>query len=115
MTIARVGGREVETRAPLDVDVFGAERQGFSKQPAALLFRPTEVAAFPRGPTRDDHRPASVRQCAGNIWIGNRVEAQLDQVGVGRLVAPLAEFRQRRRRHGQTEQRHKKSLFNRSG
>ena len=75
--------------------------------------------------TMTGRAPAGER--AGDVGIADRVEPQLDEVGVGRpRRARCAQLRHRRRGHGDTEQRwslvikpstwhsQKKSLFNRS-
>src|SRR6267142_4217480 len=76
------------------------------------------MAAFPRRTARDDHGAATSGEGAGDVRIGDRVETQLDQVGVCHLVALLTELGRRRRGHGYTKARfcHRpktKSPFNR--
>ncbi len=72
----------VEARTPFDVDILGAERQRLAEDATALLLRAFELAAFPHGPARHDHRPPPALQRAGNVRVADRVETQLDQVGV---------------------------------
>ncbi len=76
-----------------------------SQQPAPLVFGALELPAFPRRPAGDDDRPAAARERASHVRIADRVEAQLDQVGVGDGVAPPAQFGRRRRGHGDAEKR----------
>ena len=113
----------VEMRVPFDVHVLGAEGQRLAKQPPALFLRSPELTAFPRRTAGDDDRPAAARERAGDARILDRIETQLDQIGVSHQVPLAAEVRRRRGRHGyaETRPRHvsitdqKKSLFNRGG
>ncbi len=105
----------VEARAPLEVDVLGALRQGIREDLLPLFLRPAEFAAFPRGAARDDRRPCPPRERAGDVGIADRIEPQLDEIRVLHGVAALAQFGRRGAGDGYAEQRfgHKKSLFNR--
>ena len=98
--------RSSKPRAPLEVDVLGAERERLAR---GCRWRsssdPCEVPAFPRRPAGDDHRPPAAGERAGDVRIADRVEPQLDQVGVGDRVAPAAQFGRRRRGDGHAEQR----------
>ena len=60
-------------------------------------------------------RPAAPGERAGDVRIADRVEPQLDQIGVGDRVALLAQLGRRGGGDGDAKQwfRHKKSLFNR--
>ena len=83
----------VEPRTPFQVDVIGAERQRVGEDPPAFVFRSGERTAFPVRPAGHDHRTPPPRQRAGGRRIANRVEPQLDQVGVDDRVAPLGATR----------------------
>ena len=114
---ARMRHEIVEARARFDVDVLRAERQRVGEDAPSLFFRALEVAAFPLRTARDDDGTAPAGQRAGDVRVADRVEAELDQIGVGDLVAAAAQLGHGRRCHGYTEQwlRHqadtKKSLF----
>jgi hypothetical protein len=66
------------------------------------------VPAFPTRAAGDDHGTGTSGQRAGDIRVGDRVEAQLHQVGVAsRLFAPLAKIRERRGADGHAQLGHK--------
>ncbi len=95
------GDEIVEVRAPLDVDVLGAERERLGRA-AACALPPDPVNAPPSHAGRHvtitgRRRPASAPATSG---IADRVEPQLDQVGVGHRVAPPAQLRHRGRGDG---------------
>jgi hypothetical protein len=105
----------VEPRAPLEVDVLGALRQGIGEDPLPLLLRAAEFAAFPRRAAGDDRRPRPPRERAGDVRIADRIEPELDEICVLHGVAALAKFGRRGACDGYAKQGfgHKKSLFNR--
>ena len=79
--VASTHGRALEGRK-LNVDVLGAHGPGFVQQPQPRLLASAEVPAFPARAAGDDHRACPSGQRAGDIRVGDHVEAQLHQVGV---------------------------------
>jgi len=102
---ARPGDQVVEVRPPLEIDVFGAQRQRLGQELLALLFRALKPPALPRGAAGDDDRACPSGECAGDARIADRVEPELDQVRVCDGVTPLAQLGRRRGRRGDTELR----------
>ena len=75
---------------------YSAPRASASREePTALFFRAVERAAFPGRPAGDDHRQPPAGERAGDVRVADRVEPQLDEVGVAHGVALAAQFRRR--------------------
>jgi hypothetical protein len=102
---ARASEELVEPRPPLDIDVLGSERERVVQYPAPLLLRAGELPAFPFRAAGHNHRAAAVGNGAGDVRIAHRVEAELDEVGLGDGVAPPAQFSRRGGGHGDAEKR----------
>ncbi len=96
----QVGGK---VRGSLDIDILGAERRRRLEHATTLLFTTREAAALPARATRDDDRRTTAMEGAGDVRAVDEVEAQLDEIGVGRGIPVATEIIHRRSRDGHTE------------
>ena len=67
----------------LHVDVLGPQRRGTGEDREPFFLRPVEPPAFPPRAARDDHRPPAARQRAGDVEVGDPVQAELDEIADG--------------------------------
>src|SRR6476659_6239214 len=70
----------------LDVDVLCASGQGGLEDAETLLFRSPEPPTLPLRPASDDHGTAASVEGRRDVRVVDLVEAELDQVGVGRVT-----------------------------
>ena len=106
----------VEVRAPLDVHVLGAKCKRLAQDRAPVLFGAAKVSTLPLRPAGDDRRQSPALECAGDVRVADRVDAQFDHVGADNLVASAAKFGGGRRGHGDAKHcmgQKQKSPFNR--
>ena len=92
--------QRLEAAAPLEIDPVGAQFERTTQNGVTLILGAGELSTLPHRTACDEHRAGPVRQRPLEGEIAHRVEPQLDEVRVTRLVPAGAELGRRLCRDG---------------
>ena len=87
--------QRLEATAPLEIDPLGAKRQRATQDGVTLFLGSCKPSALPHRTAGDEYRAGAVPQRPLEVEIADRVEPELDQIRVMRLVPADAELGRR--------------------